>query len=208
MNPIEFENKLNVKVTPNQANQIMHKIEDKILELKKSSSNKYKDLTTFTIKKIDIIDTDISSLLNKIENEFIERFKDKKLLLECQTDLLNVKEALFKFNATNHISKKLSKVEILKHKIEYYKNFKECLICEKNTKKVLIKAKNFLENSNNKKIDIKIIFYDIEEINRLLREVNKEILKLEKEIAYINISNEINILISKNVAELVGLNKH
>jgi len=207
VSPVEFGNKLTVKVTPNQAHQIIHKIKDKIIELKKKSSNKHKDLTTFTIGKIDITDTDVNSLLNKIENEFIERFKEKKLLLECQTDLLNIKETLFKFNITNQVSKKLSKIEILKHKIEYYQNFKECLICEKNIKKALIKAKDFLENSDNqvKKVNIDIILYDNTEIKDLLKKANKEILRLEKEIALINTSNEIEISINKNVAEIVGL---
>lgn len=207
MNPFEFNNRIVVKVTPNQAHQIICKIKDKIIELKHKNSMNQNDLTTFSIKRIDIINTDINSLLSKIESEFVQRYKDKKLLFECQKDLLNIKEALFKFNTTYNVSKKLSRIEILKHKIEYLKNFKECLVCEKNIKKALIKAKDFLENSDNqaKKVDINIIFYDSEEIKNFLKETNKEILRLEKEIAFINISNEIEIPISKNVAELIGL---
>lgn len=207
MKPFEFNDKLVVKITASQANKVIYKIKNKIMELKDRSSVKSSNFTTFTINKFDITSSDITSLLNKVENEFMQKYQDKKLLFECQKDLLNIKEAIFKFNITHNISKKLSQIEVLKYKIEYYKNFKECLVCEKNIKKALVKAKDFLENSDNqvKKVNISIIFYDYEEIKFLLKKANKEILKLENEIALINNSNEIEISISKNVAELIGI---
>lgn len=207
MKPFEFENRLTIKVTPNQIHKIMDKIRGKIGELKYKDSVENDNLTTFTIKKLDVVNTDTNSLSSKLENEFTQRYKEKKFLLECQEDLLSIKEALFRFNVTHNVSQKLSQIEILKHKIRYYQNFKECLVCEKNIKSALDRAKEFLENSDNEieKVDVNIILYNYKEVKNLLKEANKEILSLEKEITLINASNEIEISISQNIAELVGL---
>ena len=49
------------------------------------------------------------------------------------------------------------------------------------------------------------MFYNYNEVKELLRKINKEILKLEKEVTLINASNEIEVEIYQKTAEIIGL---
>jgi len=77
MKPFEFENRLTIKVTPNQIHKIMDKIREKIDELRYADSIKESSFTQFSIKKMDI-NVDTSKLIEKFENQFTQRYKDKK----------------------------------------------------------------------------------------------------------------------------------
>lgn len=206
MKPFEFENRLTIKVTPNQIHKIVDKIREKIDELRYADSIKESSFTQFSIKKMDV-NVDTSRLIEKLENQFTQRYKDKKLLLELKEDLLYIKEELFKFNVTYGVSQKLSQIEMLKQRVKYYQEFKECLDCENDINETIERAKEFLKNSDSEieSVDIEILFYEYENVKKLLIEANKKILELEKEITLLNASHEIEIKINKNTAELVGL---
>jgi hypothetical protein len=206
MKPFEFENRLTIKVTPNQIHKIMDKIREKIDELKYADSTKESSFTQFSIKKMDV-NVDTSRLIEKFENQFTQRYKDKKFLLELKEDLLYIKEELFKFNVTYGVSQKLSQIEMLKQRVKYYQEFKECLDCENDIDETIERAKEFLKNSDSEieSVDIEILFYEYENVKKLSIEANKKILELEKEITLLNASHEIEIKINKNTAELVGL---
>ncbi|SMC10059.1 hypothetical protein [Nitratiruptor tergarcus] len=210
MNPFEFENRLTIKVTPNQIHKIMDRIKSSIKYMEYEdvviNGNSNDINLTHSLKKMDInVDTD--TILEKFENQFIQRYKYRKISTELEEDLLSIKEALFRFNVNSGISQKLSQIEILKHRIQYYQQFRECLDCETDNKKVIERAKEFLKNSDNEIecIDIKILFYNHETAKNLSIEANRKILELEKEITMLNASNEIEIKIYKSTAELVGL---
>jgi len=206
MKPFEFENRLTIKVTPNQIHKIMDKIREKIDELRYSDSTKESSFTQFSIKKMDV-NVDTSRLIEKFENQFTQRYKDKKFLLELKEDLLYIKEELFKFNVTYGVSQKLSQIEMLKQRVKYYQEFKECLDCENDINETIERAKEFLKNSDSEieSVDVEILFYEYENVKKLSIEANKKILELEKEITLLNASHEIEIKINKNTAELVGL---
>ena len=127
-------------------------------------------------------------------------------MTQIQEDILSIKESLFAFNVNSKVSEKLSQIEILKGHIKYYNTFKECLECDENFDELVNRAKEYLKNNEeatNLKIDF--AFYDFNEIKKILRELNKKIMELEKEITYLNASNEIEIKIYKETAELIGL---
>jgi len=206
MTKIVSNEKSTYKITPNQAHKIIEKLKELIKELKeevKETMWERNTIVNFSLSKIDIA-LDTKKIEKRLENIFLQKIKDKKLLTQLQEDLLNTKESLFKFNVTSGVSEKLSQIEILKNHIKYYQIFKECLECE-TIDEAIDRAKEYLTNSEDKKVNLKLAFYDYNEIKTLLKELNKKIIELEKEITYLNSSNEIEIKIYENTAELIGL---
>ena len=201
MDYMNFTQKSTYKITPNQAHKILEKLKTEIKELKEYEWEK-ESFVDFTISKIDV-NLDTKKIEEKLKNIFLQKIKNKKLLAELQEDILNIKEALFNFNVTSKVSKKLSQIEILKNHIRFYQNFKECLECEEIDG--IKRAKEYLKNSEDEKVNLKLAFYDYEEVKKKIKEANKKIMELEKEITYLNSSNEIEITIYKNTAELIGL---
>ena len=194
------------KITPNQAHKIIEKLKELIKELKeevKETMWERNTIVDFSLSKIDIA-LDTKKIEKRLENIFLQKIKNKKLLTQLQEDLLNTKESLFKFNVTSGVSEKLSQIEILKNHIKYYQTFKECLECEA-IDEAIDRAKEYLTNSEDEKVHLKLAFYDYSEVKTLLKELNKKIIELEKEITYLNSSNEIEIKIYENTAELIGL---
>jgi len=208
MEAFKFEDKLTFKVTLNQAHKILEKLKTEKGRISYASNELYEDLITYVVSRIDIMNVDHKILLKRLHSEFITRFKDQKLLVELEEDYLNVKEAIFEFNVKNGVSKKLSQIEAIKEKIRYYQLFKECLVCEKESIQMLQNAKEYFKNNSESEIEsvkIKLLFFNYDEVKKILKDLNKRILDLEKEITLINASNEIEIKISKNVSELIGL---
>jgi len=201
MDYMNFTQKSTYKITPNQAHKILEKLKAEVKELKEYEWER-ESFVDFTISKIDV-NLDTKKIEEKLTNIFLQRIKNKKLLAEIQEDILNIKEVLFNFNVTLKVSKKLSQIEILKNHIKFYQNFKECLECEEIDG--IERAKEYLRNAEDEKVNLKLAFYDYEEVKKKLKEANKKIMELEKEITYLNSSNEIEITIYKNTAELIGL---
>jgi len=201
MDYMNFTQKSTYKITPNQAHKILEKLKAEVKELKEYEWER-ESFVDFTISKIDV-NLDTKKIEEKLTNIFLQKIKNKKLLTELQEDILNIKEALFNFNVTSKVSEKLSQIEILKNHIKFYQNFKECLECEEIDG--IERVKEYLKNSEDEKVNLKLAFYDYEEVKKKLKEANKKIMELEKEITYLNSSNEIEITIYKSTAELIGL---
>ena len=196
--------KIIYKITPNQAHKVLERLKEIVKNLKREEWEEV-SVTEFTLSKVDI-SLDNGKIKQKFQNIFAQRIKDKKLLVQVQEDILNIKESLFAFNVSSKVSEKLSQIEILKGHIRYYQMFKECLECEKNFEELVNRAKEYLKNNEeatNVKIDF--AFYDYNEVKEILKELNKKIIELEKEITYLNASNEIEITIYKETAEIIGL---
>lgn len=196
--------KIIYKITPNQVHKILERLKEIVKNLKREEWEEV-TVTEFILNKVDI-SLDNKKIKQKFQNIFTQRIKDKKLLAQIQEDILNIKESLFAFNVNSKVSEKLSQIETLKGHIRYYQIFKECLECEENFEELVNRAKEYLKNNEeatNVKIDF--AFYDYNEIKKILRELNKKIMELEKEITYLNASNEIEIKIYKETAELIGL---
>jgi len=201
MDYLNFHQKSTYKITPNQAHKMLEKLKAEVKDLKEYEWER-ESFVDFTISKLDI-NLDTKKIEEKLKNIFLQRIKNKKLLTEIQEDILNIKEALFNFNVTSKVSKKLSQIEILKNHIIFYQNFKECLECEEIDG--IERVKEYLKNSEDEKVNLKLAFYDYEEVKEKIKEANKKIMELEKEITYLNSSNEIEITIYKSTAELIGL---
>ena len=203
MQPFNFDKPKKIKVTPNQAHKILDKLKIAINE------NRYKteeDLTTFSIDKVQIIDTPLNDIEKIIRNEFYENYRYSKITLEYKSDLLSVKESLFGFNIKSKISEKLSKIDILKEQIKYYALFGECTSCTSDTKNIIQKAKSYLESDEDRhSVNISILFYDDKEAKKYILDAKKEILKFEKEITLSNASNEIEIQLHNSSIEYIGL---
>ena len=204
MQPFSFEEKIDIKVTPNQIHKIMDKLKNEIIRLKYRGDG---DITTYSLSKAQITDTSVDELEIIYKNKFVDNFKFQKLLYEYTSDLLSMKEEPFSFNVTSRVSKKLSQIEILKNLIKYYSIFKESNSSSTDTRKTLLKAKSFLENCDSEvqNVDMSIIFYEYEDVKKLMRNSRVEILSLEKEITILNATKDIDISISKNSAEFLGL---
>lgn len=196
--------KISYKITPNQAHKILERLKEVVKSLRKEEWEEV-SLTEFVLKKVDV-NLDNEKIKQKFQNIFTQRIKDKKLLAQIQEDILSIKESLFAFNVTSKVSEKLSQIETLKEHIKYYQTFKECLECEENFEELVDRAKEYLkhnEEATNVKVDF--AFYDYNEVKNILKELNKKIMELEKEITHLNASNEIEIKIYKETAELIGL---
>ena len=203
MQPFNFDKPKKIKVTPNQAHKILDKLKIAINE------NRYKleeNLTTFSIDKVQIIDTAIDDIEKMVKNDFYENYRYSKITLEYKSDLLSVKENLFSFNIKSKISEKLSKIEIFKEQIKYYALFGECTSCTSDTKNIIQKAKAYLESDEDRNsVNVSILFYDDNEAKRYILDAKKEILKLEKEITLLNATNEIEIQLHNSSIEYIGL---
>ena len=208
MKIFDFDKKVRVKVSPNQLHKILQRL--------KSERNMYLPIRYESIPEIDFINfrldcidmlNDEKDIVQKLKNSFDELLNVAKISLFIQEDIINLKEALFEFNTKYEVSQKLSQIEILKLKVKYLQNFKECLDCEKDIAKRLEKIKKYLTQGENNEINIplKVMFYNYNEVKEFLRKINKEILKLEKEVTLINASNEIEVEINQKTAEIIGL---
>jgi len=205
--------KITLQVTPNQAHKFLQKIRGEINSINSTKNifygrEKEVNLTNFTIKKIDILQCDKERMLQIFKDRFTHEIKPLKYLQELKEDNFAIKEALFAFNATSKVSQMLSEIEILKSKIEYYRNFADTNEAS-NQKEQLDKIENtitYLKSSENiNEIDIALVFYDYDEIKNIIKELNQKILKFESEITILNASNKIDISIHQSTAELLGL---
>jgi len=196
--------KTTYKITSNQAHKILERLKEIVKNLKKEEWEEV-SITEFILNKIDI-NLDNETIKQKFQNIFTQKIKDKKLLAQIKEDILNIKESLFTFNINSKVSEKLSQIEILKEHIKYYEIFKECLECDKNFDEIVNRAKKYLKN-NEETINVKIdfTFYNYNEVKKTLKNLNKKIMELEKEITYLNASNEIEIKIYKETADIIGL---
>jgi len=208
MKIFDFDEKIAIKVSPNQLHKILQRLksEKNTLSINNFDIISEVDFTTFKINYIDILNNE-KDIIQKLQNTFEELLNETKQFLFIQEDIFNLKEALFEFNVKHNISKKLSQIEILKLKVKFLQNFKECLNCEKDFENKLKNLKQYLIQNENSEINIpiKIMFYNHDEAKELLNKINKKILELEKEVTLINATNEIEVKINKKTAEIIGL---
>jgi hypothetical protein len=205
MKPFEFKDSVKVKITPNQVHKMMDKLKSKVNHSR--YDNYTDDFTSYSLSKAQNTDTSVDELVDYFKNRFMDNYTSQKQIFEFQKDLLLMKEALFTFNVTSGVSKKLSDIEVLRQEIEYYSLFAECSSCALDPKSILEKAKSYLDNSDGEvqNVQMSIKFYDYGEVKKLLKEARIKTLQLEKEITLLNATKDISVEISNTSAEYLGL---